>query len=422
MKDICPQPIAAVAAAIDSVLREDGARLTASLIRVFRDFDLAEDALQEAATAAWQHWPRAGVPANPAGWLFTTARRHALDRVRRDATLSRKLQLLVREWDSVPDGPGADMSDSSIEDDRLRLIFTCCHPALAPEARVALTLRTLCGLSTAEIARAFLVPEPTMAQRLVRAKQKIRVAGIPYEVPADSALPERLESVLAVVYLIFNEGYAATRSDRLVRGDLCAEAIRLGRLLARLMPDEPEALGLLALCLLHDSRRDARQDSDGGLVLLDQQDRNRWDRAEIEEGVRTLESALSRRRAGPYQLQATIVAVHAEAPSAEDTDWPQIALLYGRLAELQTSPVIELNRAAAVAMADGPAAGLALMASLATALDAYQPFHAARADLLRRLNRRNEAVAAYRRALALTTNAAERTFLERRLADSDVAP
>src|SRR6185312_15282131 len=266
----------AVAAAIDSVFREDGGRLTATLIRVFGDFDLAEDALQEAAAAALTHWSRDGVPGNPAGWLFTAARRSALDRVRRDATLSRKLQLLVLEADSVAEQPGADMSDSSIEDDRLRLIFTCCHPALAPEARVALTLRTLCGLSTAEIARAFLVPEATMAQRLVRAKHKIRAAGIPYRVPEDPELPARLDSVLGVIYLIFNEGYSATNSSQIIRSDLCGEAIRLARLLAALMPDEPEVFGLLALCLLHDSRRATRQDG-GRIVLLDQQDRWRWD-------------------------------------------------------------------------------------------------------------------------------------------------
>ena len=404
----------AVAAAIDSVFREDGGRLTATLIRVFGDFDLAEDALQEAAAAALTHWSRDGVPGNPAGWLFTAARRSALDRVRRDATLSRKLQLLVHEADSVAEQPGADMTDSSIEDDRLRLIFTCCHPALAPEARVALTLRTLCGLSTAEIARAFLVPEATMAQRLVRAKHKIRAAGIPYRVPEDPELPARLDSVLGVIYLIFNEGYSATNSSQIIRSDLCGEAIRLARLLAALMPDEPEVFGLLALCLLHDSRRDTRQDG-GRLVLLDQQDRWRWDHAQIAEGIAVLERALSRRRAGPYQLQAAIVAVHAEAATAADTDWRQIALLYGRLVEVQPSPVIELNRAVAVAMAEGAAAGLELMAPLAAVLDGYQPFHAARADLLRRLGRRDEARAAYVRAIALTTNDAEREFLGGRL-------
>jgi len=404
----------AVAAAIDSVFREDGGRLTATLIRVFGDFDLAEDALQEAAAAALTHWSRDGVPGNPAGWLFTAARRSALDRVRRDATLSRKLQLLVHEADSVAEQPGADMTDSSIEDDRLRLIFTCCHPALAPEARVALTLRTLCGLSTAEIARAFLVPEATMAQRLVRAKHKIRAAGIPYRVPEDPELPARLDSVLGVIYLIFNEGYSATNSSQIIRSDLCGEAIRLARLLAALMPDEPEVFGLLALCLLHDSRRDTRQDG-GRIVLLDEQDRRRWDHAQIAEGIAVLERALSRRRAGPYQLQAAIVAVHAEAATAADTDWRQIALLYRRLVEVQPSPVIELNRAAAVAMAEGAAAGLELMAPLAAVLDGYQPFHAARADLLRRLGRRDEAMAAYVRAIGLTTNDAEREFLGGRL-------
>jgi RNA polymerase sigma-70 factor (ECF subfamily) len=407
---------ARVFSAIDNVFREDGGRLTASLIRVFGDFDIAEDALQEAVATALRRWEADGVPSNPSGWLFTTARRVGLDRVRRDANLLRKLQLLGAEPHSFSQESDADMPESSIEDDRLRLIFICCHPALAAEARVALTLRTLCGLSTTEIARAFLVPEATMAQRLVRAKQKIRAAGIPYAVPPDHELPGRMESVLSVVYLIFNEGYAATSSDALVRRELCAEAIRLARLIVQLMPDEPEALGLLALVLLHDSRRNARQNAAGELVLLNEQDRSQWDRAEIREGLDMLDRALSRDCAGAYQLQAAIVAVHAQAVSAEATDWAQIAQLYGRLTEIQSSPVVELNRAAAIAMSEGPAAGLAHMAPLAERLDTYQPFHATRAELLRRIGRDEEAASAYGRAIELSTNAAERGFLERQLA------
>jgi RNA polymerase sigma-70 factor, ECF subfamily len=309
------------------------------------------------------------------------------------------------------------VSPTAITDDRLRLIFTCCHPALAVDAQVALTLRTLGGLRTPEIARAFLVPEATMAQRLVRAKKKITAAGIPYRVPADHDLPDRLRSVLAVLYLVFNEGYSASGGDALVRRELCAEAIRLGRTLAELMPDEPEVLGLLALMLLQDSRRGARVSPDGELVLLEEQDRSRWDRDQIEDGMAVLNRALANRGPGPYQLQAAIAAVHARAETAEDTDWQEIAALYGRLAEIQPSPVVELNRAAAVAMADGPNRGLELMEPLASSLDRYHLFHGARADLLRRLGRNEEAAEAYERALSLTANAVERRFLRRRLAE-----
>ena len=379
------------------------------------DFDLAEEAVQEAFVRALETWPRDGVPDNPGAWITTTARRRAIDRLRRDANLRRKTETL--EMLARLDALGGSEDDvSGIPDDRLRLIFTCCHPALPMEARVALTLRTLGGLTTPEIARAFLVPERTMAQRMVRAKRKIRDAGIPYRVPPAELLPERLPGVLAVLYLIFNEGYSAS-SGPLVREDLCGEAIRLGRILDRLMPDEPEVRGLLALLLLQHSRRDARTDDAGHLILLEDQDRSRWDHDAIDEGLALLDDALGRRRAGPYQVQAAIAALHARAPRPEDTDWPQIAALYGTLATMAPTPVVELNRAVAIAMADGPERGLPMVEALADELDGYHLFHATRADLLRRLGRNDEAAQAYRLALALVTNPAERAHLERRLTE-----
>jgi RNA polymerase sigma-70 factor (ECF subfamily) len=362
--------------------------------------ELAEDAVQEAFAAALERWPRDGVPANPGAWLLTTARNRAIDRIRREQNLRRKTELLAAL-------EPAEEVDEAIPDERLSLIFACCHPALAVEAQVALTLRTLGGLTTEEIARAFLVPEPTMAQRLVRAKKKIRAAGIPLRVPPDHLLPERLRSALAVVYLIFNEGYGPPPRD-----ELCEEAIRLGKVLAVLMPDEPEALGLLALMLLHDARRPARLDAAGELVLLDDQDRSLWDRGRIEEGRGVLERALPMRQPGPYQLQAAIASLHLEP----ETDWAQIALLYGRLACFAPSPVIELNRAVAVAMAEGPERGLRLIDDIA-GLDEYRHLHSARADLLRQLGREPEAAHAYARALELASQPAERAFLERRLAE-----
>ena len=403
------------------------------MIRVLGDFDLAEEAVQEAFVRALETWPTQGVPRNPGAWITTTARNRAIDRLRRRRTLLEKTDALRRDVEldaeavtdpalAALESMGGD-EEMPLVDDRLRLIFTCCHPALAMDARVALTLRTLGGLTTPEIARAFLVPEPTLAQRLVRAKRKIRDAGIPYRVPPVELLPERLEGVLQVVYLVFNEGHTASSGDELVRRELCAEAIRLARLLTTLMPDEPETLGLLALMLLHDARREARTSAQGELVLLDDQERSRWDRAKIEEGRDLVERALLARRPGPYQLQAAIAALHDEAETPGATDWPQIALLYRELMALAPSPVVELNLAVAVAMSDGPAVGLAMVDGLAAdgRLDDYVYLHATRADLLRRLDRRSEAAAAYRRALALATNATERRFLERRLAEAEAA-
>jgi RNA polymerase sigma-70 factor (ECF subfamily) len=385
------------------------------MIRVLGDFDLAEDAVQDAFAQAMRVWPERGIPDNPGAWITTTARNRAIDRLRRERTLREKTGQLgaLEALESL----GGDETDvSGIPDDRLRLIFTCCHPALRMDARVALTLKTLGGLTTGEIARAFLVPEPTMAQRLVRAKHKIREAAIPYRVPPAELLPERLPGVLAVLYLVFNEGYAAT-SGPLVRTDLCNEAIRLTRVLGTLMPDGPEAAGLLALMLLQHSHRNARTGPGGELVLLEDQDRARWDHAMIDEGLAMLDRAIVARRPGPYQLQGAIAALHARAPRPEDTDWPQIAALYDRLAESSPSPVVELNRAVAIAMADGPERGLALFVPLEDELDGYHLFHAARADLFRRLDRNEEAAAAYRRALELVTNPEQRSYLERRLAE-----
>ncbi|MFE9810498.1 RNA polymerase sigma factor [Streptomyces sp. NPDC005227] len=405
--------------AVAAAFHEEWGQVVATLIRVTGDWDLAEECAQDAFAQALDRWRRDGVPRRPGAWLTTTARHRALDVLRREAVGARKLRevaVLARD-DGARDPESED--GSGVQDDRLRLIFTCCHPALPIEARVALTLRTLAGLSTPEIARAFLVPEATMAQRLVRAKRKIRNAGIPYRVPPAHLLPERTTGVLGVLYLLFNEGYAATTGADLVRTGLCAEAIRLARVLARLMPDEPEVLGLLALLLLHDARRGTRVDAAGDLVTLEDQDRGAWDRTEIDEGAALLEAVLRRGRPGPYQIQAAIAACHTTAATAGDTDWADIAALYGELRRLVPSAVVRLNRAVAVGMAEGADAGLALVAELEEEgeLVAYHLLPATRADLLRRDGRTKEAATAYERALALVENAAERRFLERRLAE-----
>ena len=393
----------------------------AGLIRAVGDFDLAEESVQDAFVEAIEHWPSDGVPPNPGAWIATTARHKAIDRVRRAQRLERKVEALAQLAAAESTDAGGDMhmdAGYAIEDDRLRLIFTCCHPALALDAQVALTLRMLGGLRTPEIARAFLVPEPTLAQRLVRAKKKIRDAGIPYVVPPRDELSGRLDAVLHVLYLVFNEGYSATSGATIVRRELAGEAIRLARVLVSLMPDEPEALGLLALLLLQDSRRDARQSPSGELVLLANQDRSRWDGKRIDEGMAVLDRAAFLAAPGRYQLQAAIAAVHAEAGSAAETDWPRIVLLYDRLMSVEPSPVVALNRAVAVSMTRGPAEALVIVDDLAASgdLDDYYLLHSTRGELLRRLGRRAEAAEAYERAARMASNIAEREFLERRRA------
>jgi RNA polymerase sigma-70 factor (ECF subfamily) len=403
--------------AIDKVYREDWGRIVATLIRLLGDFELAEECAQEAFAAAVDSWRDSGIPEFPRAWIIQAARNKAVDRIRRRTNFAEKLESYVTSgFVKTVEVPDYDTPD--IQDDRLRLIFTCCHPSLAPDAQVALTLRMLGGLETDEIARAFLVPEATMAQRIVRAKRKIRDAGIPYKVPEASELPERLDAVLTVIYLIFNEGYAATRGAAMVRADLCAEAIRLGGTVRSLMqPKTPaEVNGLLALMLLQDSRRDARMDESGDLVLLENQDRTRWNHAQIEEATPLVAEAF-KGEVGPYSVQAAIAALHCNAPRAEDTDWPQIIRLYDLLQRVQPSPIVALNRAVAVAMVQGPQAALGLLDELSKDLEDYHLFHACRADFFRRLNRPAEASKSYSKALSLTTNESERRFLERRLGE-----
>jgi RNA polymerase sigma-70 factor (ECF subfamily) len=407
-------PIDEIRQTLDSLYRTESGRILATLIRLLGDFDLAEDAMQDAFAAATEQWGKSGVPANPRAWLVSTGRFKAIDALRRRARFDASQEKIASEL-GLEGGAGGG-EDAEVEDDRLRLIFTCCHPALAPEGRAALTLREVCGLTTEEIARAFLIPPPTLAQRIVRAKAKIREARIPYQVPQAEELPERLDAVLQVVYLVFNEGYAASSGASLTRADLSGESIRLGRLLLELLP-EPEVMGLLALMLLQESRRAARTSSIGELILLEDQDRTQWNRDHIAEGVALVERALQSRRFGPYTLQAAIAAVHSEATEASATDWPQIVALYTVLSRAAPSPVVELNRAVAIAMRDGPEAGLALIDAILTRgeLTSYYLAHSARADLCRRLGRIAEARASYERALALTQSEPERRFLEKRL-------
>jgi len=406
---------------LEQVFREEYGRIIATLIRISGSFDLAEEALQEAFTSATSKWQREGTPNHPGAWLTTVAHHKLVDAIRRDKIRNDKQAEVIFESTRLQPYAEPQLPDetTAYSDDRLRLIFTCCHPSLVREAQVALTLRTLGGLTTTEIAHAFLVPETTLAQRLVRAKQKIRLAGIPYEVPSLEIIGERLAAVRAVIYLIFNEGYAASAGQSLIRNDLCAEAIRLGSVLCELLPNEPENMGLLALMLLQDSRRDARVNDQGELVTLEDQDRSRWDAAEIAEGVQLVQAALSLRRVGNYQLQAAIAAVHAEATHADETDWPQIVALYGELMRLTSSPVVALNHAAAVAMSEGAEQGLRLLeaAGAGGELQNYYLFHASRADLLRRLDRLDEAHDAYTTALSLTTNRVEQNYIRRRLAE-----